>query len=254
VDVTTIANMALSAIGTRSTIASLTEDSTEAQTCSLWFDQVRDGLLRSLPWNWARRQVVLAIYKSAAGTPENPQGALPEPPRPWRYEYSWPADCLDARYILPLANRTGGAITPPLTTSPDQMVRDQRTPPIKFLVAGDRDVDGNAVKVILTNQALAQLVYTGKITDANIWDANFVDAMIGRLAQCICFALSGDKGLTQIAVAGGVAAEARAEAANGDEGIAVNVWTPDWLEARGYIDSTNDDSDCYAGMSPQDIS
>ena len=253
-DTTTIANMALSAIGTRSTIASLTEDSTEAQTVSLWYDQTRDGLLRALPWNWARRQVVLALYKSAAGTLENPNGTLPEPPRPWRYEYSWPADCLDARYILPMLHRAEGVIQPPLTTGPVTQVRDNRTPPIKFLVAGDRDVDGNALKVILTNQPVAQLIYTGKITDPNVWDAHFVDAMIGRLAQRICFALSGDKGLTQIAIASGLAAEKAAEASNGDEAISVNTWTPDWLEARGYIDTTNDDSDMYAGMSPQDIS
>lgn len=249
-----IANMALSAIGTRSTIASLSEDSPEAATCQLWYQQCRDGLLRAFPWNWARRQVVLALYKSAAGTLENPQGTLPEPARPWRYEYSWPSDCLAALYILPVQHRGDGAIAPPLTTGPVTTVQDNRTPPIKFLVAGDRDSDGNALKVILTNQPIAQLVYTGKITDANIWDANFVDGLIGRLAQRISIALTGDKALTQLAIAAGQAAEGRAEAENGEEGISVNVWTPDWLEARGFDDTTNDDSDTYAGYSPQDIS
>lgn len=254
-DVVTIWNMALSAIGTRSTVASLTEDSPEAAACALWFPTVRDGLLRAFPWNWSRRQVVLALLKSAAGTLENPQGLLPEPARPWRYEYSWPNDCVNARYILPMPRNAGTVITPPLTTGPVVEVRCGQTPAIKFLVAGDRDIDGNAIKVILTNQPLAQLVYTAQITDANIWDSNFVEAIIGRLAQRISIALTGDKALTQLAIATGQAAEGRAEAENGDEaGPSVNVWTPDWLSSRGFIDTTNDDSDMYAGESPQGIS
>ncbi len=245
--------MALSAIGTRSTIASLDEASTEASVCQLWYAQTRDGLLRKFPWNWARRQVVLAVYKSAAGTPENPTGALPEPPLPWRYSYSWPTDCLDARYLLPVLVRNGSQISPPLTTGQTSFVPPQRTPPIKFIVAGDRDNQNNPLKVILTNQPIAQLVYTGYVNDPNVWDQNFIDAMIGRLAQRISFPLSGDKTLTQIAIKAGAQAEADAEAQNGNETTNTNVWTPDWLSARGYCDITPDESDNYTSGGQQDI-
>src|SRR3569623_1719834 len=145
-DDTQVANLALSAIGTRSTIASLSEDSTEAQTVQLWYNQTRDSLLRKLPWNWARRQVAMAVYKAAAGTPENPNGALPEPPWPWKYSYAWPADCLSARYILPRFTLHDSVISPPLTTGQTSEVPKPRTPPIKFLVAGDRDTDQNPLK------------------------------------------------------------------------------------------------------------
>lgn len=253
-DDTTVCNLALSSIGTRSTIASLSENSTEAEVVSLWYAQTRDSLLRAFPWNWARRQVLLAVFKSARGTLENPNGLLPEPPQPWRYEYSWPSDCLTARYILPLRHNEGTAVSPPLTTGTSgQFLQPTRTPPIKFLVAGDRDVDGNAIKVLLTNQNLAQLVYTGLVADPNIWDANFIDALIGRMAMRISIPLSGDKTLTKMAIEGGVAAEATAAAENGDEGMDVNVWTPEWISARGFIDTTNDDSDDYLGGSTQDI-
>lgn len=253
-DDTQVANLALSAIGTRSSIASLDEDSAEAATVQLWYDQTRDSLLRKLPWNWARRQVILAVYKAAAGTPENPNGTLPEPPQPWRYSYSWPADCLSARYILPVMEREGNQITPPLTTGQTSSVRHPRTPPIKFLVAGDRDNDNNPLKVILTNKPIASLVYTAQIKDPNIWDQNFVDAMIGRLAGRISIALSGDKTLTKMSIAVGQQAEADAEAQNGDEGISVNLWTPDWLDGRGdYADFTPDDSQTFLGGGSQDI-
>jgi len=252
-DDTQIANLALSAIGTRSTIASLSEDSTEAATVQLWYTQTRDALLRKFPWNWARRQVVLAVYKAAAGTPENPTGALPIPPLPWRYSYSWPADCLDARYILPVLVRNGSQISPPLTTGQTSFVPPQRTSPIKFIVGGDRDNQNNPIKVILTNQPIAHLVYTGYVNDPNVWDQNFIDAMIGRLAQRISFALSGDKTLTQIAIKAGAQAEADAEAENGNETTNTNTWTPDWLSARGYVDITPDESDTYTSGGAQDI-
>ncbi len=252
-DDTQVANLALSAIGTRSTIASLMEASTEAETINLWYDQTRDGLLRAYPWNWARRQRILALYKSAWGTEENPNGTLPQPPQPWKYEYAWPSDCLNARYILPLRHNNGTPPNPPLTTGQTEYLRPQRTPPIKFLVAGDLDDNNNPLKVILTDQSVAQLVYTGKVNDPNVWDQNFIDAMIGRLAQRICNALTGDKTLTRLAIATGQEAEARAEAQNGDEGFTVNNWTPEWLVARGYNDTTNDDSPLYGGGSPQDI-
>jgi hypothetical protein len=253
-DDTTVANLALSAIGTRSTIASLSEDSTEAATCQLWYAQTRDSLLRKLPWNWARRQVAMAVYKAAIGTPENPTGILDEPPLPWKYSYAWPADCLSARYILPLGPNSGAEPSPPLTSANNGVPYPTRTPPIKFLVAGDRDTGNNPLKVILTNKALAVLVYTGKVNDPNIWDQNFVDAMVGRLAARISFALSGDKTLTKMAIALGLQAEADAEAQNGDEGISVNMWDPQWLVARGdYEDASGDGDQTYLGGGPQDI-
>lgn len=252
-DDTTIANMALAAIGTRSSIANLSEDSPEAAAVQLWYATTRDSLLRAYPWNWARRQVVLALYKSAQGTAENPNGTLPQPAQPWRYEYSWPTDCLNARYILPLWHNNGTVPSPPLTTGQQPMLRPSITPPIKFLVAGDRDADGNAIKVILTNQNIAQLVYTGQIADPNIWDQNFIDAMIGRLAPRISPGLTGDKTLTRMAIETGQMAERAAEAQNGDEQTGRNMWTPDWIEARGFIDTANDESELYVGMSPQDI-
>lgn len=255
-DDTQVANLALSAIGTRSTIASLSEDSTEAQTVQLWYTQTRDSLLRKLSWNWARRQVPLAVYQAAIGTPENATAPYqPEPPLPWKYSYAWPADCLDARYILPIGPNNTSAITPPLTSAGNGFPYPTQTPAIKFLVAGDRDMNNNPLKVILTNKNRAILVYTGQVNDPNIWDQNFVDAMVGRLAQRISYALSGDKTLTRLAIAAGNQAEADAEASNGNEGISVNMWDPQWLVARGpYDDSSGDSNDTYLGGGPQDIS
>src|SRR5258706_8457195 len=62
---TVIANLALSAIGTRSTIISMSENSAEAQTIALHYTNVRDELLRDAHWNFARKQVNLALLNDS---------------------------------------------------------------------------------------------------------------------------------------------------------------------------------------------
>jgi hypothetical protein len=62
---TVIGNLALSAIGTRSTIVSLTENSAEAQTINLHYANVRDELLREAHWNFARKQIALALVNDS---------------------------------------------------------------------------------------------------------------------------------------------------------------------------------------------
>ena len=50
-----ICNEALSVMGSRSTIASLTENSAEAIQCNLRYETVRDQLLRLAPWAFAKK-------------------------------------------------------------------------------------------------------------------------------------------------------------------------------------------------------
>ena len=76
-DQVTVCNRALSVIGTRSTIASLTESSIEAQACNLHFEPACRALLRLAPWSFARYQANLALIAAAGDTPENPNNAPP---------------------------------------------------------------------------------------------------------------------------------------------------------------------------------
>jgi hypothetical protein len=52
---TSICNRALNAIGTRSTIASLGEESNEARQCNILYASTRDSLLTMAAWNFARK-------------------------------------------------------------------------------------------------------------------------------------------------------------------------------------------------------
>ena len=69
---TTISNQALSSIGNRSTIASLTEQSNEAIQANMWFNNTRDELLRMAPWDCAFNYNTLTLITATPGTPENP--------------------------------------------------------------------------------------------------------------------------------------------------------------------------------------
>ncbi len=55
---TDICNMALLKI-TRTTITDINEDSTEATTCKVFFNHLRDALLRSHYWNFAKKRQTL---------------------------------------------------------------------------------------------------------------------------------------------------------------------------------------------------
>src|SRR5258708_39686627 len=100
-----IANRSLSAIGTRSTIASLDEVSNEAIQSKILLAPARDELLRMAPWNCAFNYANLALVCAAPGTPENPtagastwQKGIPQPH--WAYEYMNPSYYLRECWIV----------------------------------------------------------------------------------------------------------------------------------------------------------
>src|SRR5687768_843028 len=82
-----IYNQALSALGLDADVQDVAEDSPESRTCNLFYEDVRDQVLRDFPWPFARKVAVLALV---AGTPNE-----------WGYQYRYPSDALAIRRILP---------------------------------------------------------------------------------------------------------------------------------------------------------
>jgi hypothetical protein len=149
-----ICNMALARIGVSSYISSLTEASNEARNCSLFYEPMRDFVLRDHNWNFATKRVLLAD----AGTPASN----------WAYKYTYPSDCLKVRKIV-----SPGIRNPR---------NDQR---VAFEVAND-----NGQRVIYTNQAQAELIYTVRVTDPTLFDPMFTSALAYILASEIAMPLS----------------------------------------------------------------
>lgn len=233
-----LANRALNSIGTRSQITSLTEDSNEAKSANLWFDQLRDELLRMAPWNCATNYNTIEVLKAAPGTPENPtQGTTvwdkaTQPPPPWAYEYAYPSNCLRALWIVPQFN-TGFASGIPITTAVTGFPSYWNGPPVRFKRAIDQDAHGNDINVILTNQQQAILVYIKEVTNPDVWDVQFQQAFVAALAARLCFNLTGDKALSNSKIAEANTYIAIARAGDGNEGLTINNVTPDFIRIRG---------------------
>ena len=143
-----ICNRALSNIGNSRSINSLTEASKEAGECSLHFEACRDAVLSDFDWNFATKRVALADTSN--------------PPPDWEYAYQYPSDCLRITEIML-----------PGVRNPTAAMR------VQYEVGADTNGTG---KLIYTDQPQAWLKYVSRVSDVNMFDAIFMEALAWRLA------------------------------------------------------------------------
>lgn len=234
-----ICNLALDAMGSRSTITSLQENSAEAKACARQYSPALAAVLQAAFWNFARFQVSLTLLLDGSKTPPDAV------PTPWLYEYLYPSDCVQARYIMPMMQANPGSV-PGSQSLPYAMGS-----PVRFLVGADNDQSGNKRKVILTNQNNAVLVYTALVTDTGMFDEQFTRAFANYLGYLLSIPLSGDKGLAKMCYQ--VAKETcnAAEASNGNEGLTIIDSMPDWIRVRGYASDWAYPPGSYFTIQPQ---
>jgi hypothetical protein len=101
--------------------------------------------------------------------------------------------------------------------------------------------------VILTNQEFATLSYIKQVTDPDVWDPIFQDAMANRLGAELVMALTGDKGLANVCIALTNASIEEARKADAGEELSINDITPDWIRFRG-IDWPGASTGPYVGF------
>lgn len=154
-----IANMALAHCGITSYIGNFTtEDTNEANTCRLFFDQVRDVLLETLPWNFAKRRVALQDIGS--------------PPDEWVYRYQYPNTCMLAIEIINPSVRTESV--------------EEKVP---FAIEDQDDATG---RCILTDEQNAILLYNHKIENIALYTPSFSQALAFGLAAHVATPLRAD--------------------------------------------------------------
>ncbi|HCA7297222.1 TPA: hypothetical protein MX298_000843 [Escherichia coli] len=156
-----ICNRALSNIGNSRSINSLDEASKEAGQCSLHFDACRDAALADFDWNFATKRVALADTNN--------------PPPDWQYAYQYPTDCMRITEIML-----------PGIRNPTTAMR------VPYVTGADAAGTG---KLIYTDQPEAWLKYVGRVTDVNMFDAIFIEALSWRLAAAINMPLTGSADL-----------------------------------------------------------
>jgi hypothetical protein len=241
-DSTTICNMALAEIGTRSKITSLTDGSSEANVCNLYYTSVRDQALRAARWNFAKHVDTVTLWKALPGTPENPTPATltgwqrTYPPPPWLYSYALPTDFLYARCVIPQPDIS--TLSPPLYPVAGTMLSLPRVMRVPFGVSIDHyDTSGNVQtpqkKVFSTNAQVPLLEYTYQCTDENLFDSEFVMTMALAMAARLAIALMSDKAMAQLKAQTANEYIANTRAMDGNEGLTVLDHTPDWLRIRG---------------------
>lgn len=197
-----IGNRALSRLGTRATISSLTENSAEARAINTWFAPTRDAILRARNWNFAKVTAALALSGTA--------------PTRWTYSYAFPSDCL--RFI----EIDRGAVVSIATT-----------PLLGFEIGSD-----GTNRFIWTDVQEAVGVYLQRVTDLSRADPEFLNALVDALAAAIAFPITQKRDVAQVLAqqAKATLEAAAADSANEDamqgRGGAWADFTPDAISAR----------------------
>lgn len=204
IDVVAIANMALSHVGAKSDIESLTEKTTEAIQCRAWYDASRRQVLAAHDWGFARRRRTMALHgDTISETASDPLAGV------WGYRYEYPDDCVKARKIQKS------------TAPPDDLVPFD----VETSLSGQE-------KTILTNMEDAVLVYTFDQEGTELFTPMFVQALSHLLASQIAFAITNKRKVKQEQLQAYFFVLARAAAEDINEGVEAPVRDVDWIRDR----------------------
>jgi hypothetical protein len=178
-----IGNMALSRLGTRATIADLTENSTEARQIALWYAPVRDDLLGLLDWNFNRVTQALA----ASGTT----------PARWTSSYAYPSDCLRMRR---------------LDFSGASWIAGE--PATGFEIASN-----GSGTFLYCNEGQVSAVYAQRVTDPARFPPGFILAFVDCLAAAVAHVITQKADLAERLARRAQDRIERAMADSGNEGV-----------------------------------
>lgn len=151
---TSICNLALAYLG-QPTIYSLQEENEQTRWLNLFYNPVREEVLRTHDWGFAAAQKPLVRVESMTA-------------RPGEFCYKYPADALFVRRVF--------------------TARDPQTP----LPFEERFDPGLHMRVIVSRVPGAQVRYTRRMTDETQYDSAFVKAFALALACDSALALTGD--------------------------------------------------------------
>ncbi len=146
-----ICNIGVAKTGSDSFITSFNDDTKVARLCSIFYEPMRDSLLRSHLWRFARKQYQLAPL-------------VDEPLFDGGYYFQKPSDCL--RVIQPNEDY--------------------------FQMYGRWSVEGDK---ILADTDLLNIVGIQRVTDENLFDSVFSEALSTKIAHELCLPLAQSESL-----------------------------------------------------------
>ncbi len=155
-----ICNLALAYLG-QFPIASLEQENEPARCLKLFYEPVRDEVLRTHNWAFAATQEPLVAV------PRPPQGATRGV-----YYYKYPAQALFIRRVFTLQD------------------------PARALPFEERFLPKPHLRVLLTPAAKAQVCYTRRVTEETQFDPAFAKCLALALAADTALAITGDTALS----------------------------------------------------------
>ena len=204
-------NMALSIVGEDYTLSTTSEESVPAETCELWYENVRQTVLRAGWWNSAKQFVRLTeVTDREEDATEEWETTDPAPGYAYSYDYDAITDLLYARYLTSFA---------------------------QFELHYDA---GNSKMVLSTNDGADTaaerpiLCYTIDVTTVTRWEPDLYEAMAFALASRICIPLTGKIVRTRETAQAANDIIMQARAANLNEMHRRWEQLPDQLLRRGY--------------------
>lgn len=204
----TIINQSLDLIGApeETILGDITDGTRVAEAARRNYGQGLRQLLRTAPWDWARKQATLQLLGDATGVTPAP-GVSSFVEAPWSYAYAWPVDAVMGRWLpwTPTVGQPVSGTGVPLTTGTSVNAQYPQTPG-RFLV-GSSDQYPSEVgtlpwnqlpdfqrtegvgpisrKIILTNCANASFVYTRLGVVIEEWDDLFRQAFVTMMALAL---------------------------------------------------------------------
>lgn len=158
-----ISNKALSRVGIRARIPSMSEASEEARVCNLHYDDAVKHVLAQHPWPFAQKRFALALIEERPNTE-------------WLFRYALPVDCIEPTYI------EGAARNLPVDMRP------------RFILESDDTADRTT---LLSDEPNPVLKYTSSLISPGVFPIYFEMAVVWVLADLICFPLSVKEELAQ---------------------------------------------------------
>ncbi len=174
-----------------------TDDGNNAIAIRGAYNLSRRSVLRDHGFGFARRRGALTLIGTA------PDG--------WGFQYQYPNDCLKAIEIQ----------------------RPRNSPPIPFKIEQYEDEDNGRVKVILTDQDQAVLVYTVDEDDVTLFDAQFIKMFVAYLAYRCAAVITTRKGAMEEAWNMYQRAKFEAMASDSNEQCPDSPLDAEWIRARG---------------------
>lgn len=204
-DVVGLFNMALSIVGTKSSVSSTTENSREAEVCTIWYETTRNAVFRAAYWPSTRAYTRLALLKERTNL--SADWTVDDPSPDWSFAYGIPADLIAPRHLTTFG---------------------------RFTMEWWRPDSQSHKKAIMTDQEEAILLYSFLQDDPAQWDDGLYMAIAYALAMNIAMPLTGKISRAERAerMGNAIIGNARADMANAEENLLDVV--PDWIAARGY--------------------